>query len=282
MSAVRGFGIVRANEPHDDVPGLFAELCSRAKKATAGSGGVALRPVIATSYRELVTAIGEGDLALAWLPPFPTMELERKNLGTVLAIPARSGLTTYHTALVVRKGGPKTLEELRGKRAAWVQRDSASGYLVPRMHLAAAGFDVLHFFSRELFVHSHAGVIEAVTSGEADVGAAYCHVDETGTILRGPWTSSDGEPDAPIDVLATYGPIPNDGFVASNELLPVARDALAKWLREPDDRSRELLMRIVGTADLRAPTPEHYEALRRAIAAARARSHEAAMRGDAV
>src|SRR5206468_2425304 len=101
----------------------------------------------------------------------PTIELEDEGVASVLAIPARRGMTTYHAAFIVRRGGPKTLVELRGRRAAWVQRDSAAGYLVPRMHLAAQGFDVLRFFSRELFVHAHSGVIDAVVSGDADVGA---------------------------------------------------------------------------------------------------------------
>ena len=70
---------------------------------------------------------------------------------TPLAIPTRRGATVYHAALIVRRDGPKTIEECRGRRATWVQRDSAADYLVPRLHMAAQGLDVLRFFSRELF-----------------------------------------------------------------------------------------------------------------------------------
>ncbi len=264
------FGIVRANELQDGGRTLFDELCERASEIA----GIRFEPLVATSYRELAQAIERAEVGVAWLPPIPTIELESTK-ATVLAIPARNGTTTYHAAFVVRRGGPKRLDELKGRRAAWVQRDSSSGYLVPRMHLAAQGFDVLHFFSRELFVHSHTNVVDAVVNGEADVGATYCHVDAaSGKIVRSAWVDEAARVVRPVDVLATFGPIPNDAVVASNELEAPARSALARWLLALDDRSRELFDRLLGANDFRVPAHDHYGALRHAIRAARARGHD--------
>src|SRR4029453_16937488 len=105
--------------------GLFDALCERASEVA----GFRFEPVVATSYRELAGAIEDGDVGLAWLPPVPAIELEDRNIATILAIPSRHGTTAYHSALVVRRGGPRRLEDLKGRRAAWVQRDSAAGYL---------------------------------------------------------------------------------------------------------------------------------------------------------
>ena len=271
MSEVWGFGIVRANDWNDGKT-PFGELCSLASAAS----GVRFEPVFASSYDELAAAIREGEVGLAWLPPVPTIELENRGVASVLAIPARRGATTYHAAFITRRGGPKTLAELRGRRAAWVQRDSAAGYLVPRMHLAAQGFDVLRFFSRELFVHSHNAVVDAVVNGDADVGATFCNVDvPTGRVVRSSWQDESGASLRPVEAIATMGPIPNDAVVASGAVPAAARSALTRWLLTLDGRAKDIFEKLLGSGDFRVPAPNHYEMLRHALRAAHARGHDA-------
>jgi phosphonate transport system substrate-binding protein len=271
VSEVWGFGIVRSND-WGQGQSPFEELCALASAAA----GLRFEPVIAASYAELTAAILDGEVGLAWLPPVPTIELETRAAASVLAIPARRGATTYHAAFIVRRGGPKTLAELRGRRAAWVQRDSAAGYLVPRMHLAAQGFDVLRFFARELFVHSHTGVIDAVVSGEADVGATFCTVDaSSGLVVRSAWQDEEGQSIRAVEALTTMGPIPNDALVAAAELPAASRAALTRWLLTLDGRAKEIFEGMLGSGDFRVPADNHYEILRHALRAAHARGHDA-------
>jgi ABC-type phosphate/phosphonate transport system substrate-binding protein len=273
-----GFGIVPANELHD-ARGLFEELCGIASRAT----GKTFIPRIATSYPELVRGIETREVALAWLPPVPTIDLEARRGAHVLVIPSRRGQTSYHAAFVVRRGGPKSLKELRGRRAAWVHRDSAAGYLIPRMHLAANGIEVLRFFARELFVHSHAAVVEAIVAGEADVGATFCNVDAaTGRVVRAGWLDERGDPVRPVETLATMGPIPNDALVAAGDLAAAERAGVTRWLlslsgaREPEKvRALELFGRLLGATEFRVASTDHYEALRHTLRAARARGQDA-------
>lgn len=271
MSRVWGFGIVRANDWSDGkVP--FGELCALASEAA----GIRFEPVLTSSYDELAVAIRDGEVGLAWLPPIPTIELEAQGVASVLAIPSRRGSVVYHSAFIVRRGGPKSLAELRGRRAAWVQRDSAAGYLVPRMHLAAQGFDVLRFFARELFVHSHSAVVDAVLSGEADVGATFCGLDAaTGSVTRSMWQDEDGKSIRPIEALATMGPIPNDALVAGSGVPAGARSSLTRWALTLDGRSKDIFSKLLGSGDFRVPATNHYEMLRHALRAARARGQDA-------
>jgi phosphonate transport system substrate-binding protein len=267
---VWGFGIVQAQELERAGRAVFDELCELVSEAT----GVRFRPTVATSYRELSSALENSELGLAWLPPIPTIELDARGLATVLAIPARNGTTSYHSALIVRRGGPRSIVDLRGRRAVWVQRDSAAGYLVPRMHLAGQGIDVLRYFSRELFIHSHPGVVDAIVNGEADVGATYCHVDAANKVVRGVWMD-DSRSVRPIEVLSTFGPIPNDALVGSNELSASARSSITRWLLDPSPRARDLFGRLLGSSDFRVPSVDHYDALKHTLRAARARGHDA-------
>src|SRR5262245_54622408 len=89
---------------------LFQELCEVLSEATS----ISFRPVITPGYRELAGSLERGDLGLAWLPPIPTTDLESRGLTTVLAIPSRHGTTSYHSALIVRRGGPQTIDDLKG------------------------------------------------------------------------------------------------------------------------------------------------------------------------
>ena len=260
-----GFGIVKS--PFTD--GRLDALCAQASAAC----GLPFEPVIAASFDELSAALLEGEVSLAWMPPVPTIELEARGAAMILAIPARRGSTSYHAALVVKKGGPTMLTELRGKRVAWVQLDSAAGYLVPRMHLAAQGFDVLRFFSRELFVHSHRGVIDAVESGEADVGATFCIVDPTGEhVVESAWQ------ERPVEALVTMGPIPNDAMIASTSIPEAARAALAAWLVSQHPDTVPLFERLLGSGDFRVPTKGHYDVLRHVLRTAQARSAQSTRR----
>jgi phosphonate transport system substrate-binding protein len=271
VSEVWGFGIVRSNDWSDGKTS-FQELCTLASTVAQ----VRFEPVMTSSYDELAGAIRDGEVGLAWLPPIPTIELEQRRAASILAIPARRGATTYHAAFVVRRGGPKTLAELRGRRAAWVQRDSAAGYLVPRMHLAAQGFDVLRFFSREIFVHSHTGVVDAVVGGDADVGATFCSVDSvTNKVVLSLWQDENGNSIRPVEAIATMGPIPNDALVAAAEVPAAARSALTRWLLTLDARAKQIFEGLLGSGDFRVPAPNHYEMLRHALRAARARGHDA-------
>lgn len=273
---VWGFGIVQTQELERAGPRVFDELCALLSEAA----GVRFRPVVASGHRDLAEAIEESEVGLAWLPPIMSIELESRRVTTVLAIPARNGTTTYHAALVVRPGGPRSLAELKGRRAVWVQRDSAAGYIVPRMSLASQGVDVLRYFSREIFVHSHPGVIDAIVAGEADVGATYCHIarqpDGDAKVIRGAWLDDAGRSLRPIEVLATYGPIPNDALVGSNDLSAATRAALTRSLLDPSPRIKELLGKLLGSHDFRVPSAAHYDSLKHTLRAARARGHDAA------
>ncbi len=264
------FGIVGGGEWSPDKH-LLAKLCDAASEAT----GLRFSAFMAATYHELADGIAEGEIGLAWLPPVPCIELEDRDLAAPLAIPARRGAIAYHAALIVRRGGPRTIADLKDCRAAWVDRDSSSGYLVPRLALAAQGVDVLRYFARELFVHAHARVVNAVVHGEADVGATFCNLDASGRVVRGAWLDDDGHSLRPIETLATMGPIPNDALVGSHELPVTARAALTRWLLALDAESRGGFERLMGTGDLRVPSRSHYDDLRHVLRAARARGQDA-------
>ena len=263
-----GFGIVRSLESATTRTKL-GEVCDHLSRAL----GAVIFPHVSVAYRELADLLDRGQLGFAWLPPLLAIELEDRHQVVPCALPVRRGTTNYHSAIIARRGTIKTLDELRGKRVAWVDRASAAGYVVPRMHLAGAGFDVESLFASEIFVHTHDAVIDAVIAGRADVGASFCTLDpRTHRVMQAGWTASDGTAQKPVDVVATAGPIPNDGIFAVPSVPEELRHKLLEALLAPDAALREALDAVLRAETFRAATSMHYDPLRRMIAAAKLRN----------
>ncbi|MEO0323691.1 MAG: serine/threonine-protein kinase [Myxococcota bacterium] len=217
------FGIAATvDDRHDDA-------LSAALSATFGIGTVALR---FRRYEALVRALSEGRIELAWLPPVAVARARRYADLELLAMVERER-TTYASALVAREGTVASLGELEGRRAAWVDPWSSSGYHWPRQLLRQAGYDPRSFFSEELFLGSHDAVLDAVESGEADVGGTFCPVDDAGVPVDPPWLRRSAAPEPgvstpppPLEALAVSERVPPDAIAAG----PNAPEALVARL----------------------------------------------------
>ncbi len=267
MPSSWGFGVASTDVGGSSRAAL-AELCHYAASAT----GERFTPHVATTYRELAQALEAGRIGVAWMPPIPAIELEERKHAVVLVLPARKGMASYHAAFITRKGGPRTLAECKGLRAAWVDPESASGYVVPRLHLASLGFDVAGFFCEELFARTHLAVVEAILTRRAEVGATFCSFEpHSKRILNAGWTESDGTGIRPIEMIAAAGPIPNDAIVASTKLPLPIRASLTRWLLHLAMKEKELFQHLLRCAEFRVFAPAHFDPLRHMIRAARAR-----------
>jgi phosphate/phosphite/phosphonate ABC transporter binding protein len=219
----------------------------------------------AESYEDLARAMVTGEVDFAWLPPLAFVALERRNMVVPLASAHRGGGTAFYSAIIVARDSDLVApEDLAGARAAWVDRYSASGYVVPRVGLAAVGIDPRVAFSEERFWHSHEAVVRAVVAGRADFGATYTGVDAMEQITRGSWMDVQGADDA-IRVLVRFGAIPGDVVAARSQLAEPKRQALSRALlslsREPAHRL--LLGDAFGVDEFGRWVSAGYDALRR-------------------
>lgn len=255
----------------------FVDLC---RAASAALGEIELAPRHFPSYAALREAIAAGDVALAWAPPLLGSDLSDAGLATPIAVPVRHGATTFSAAFVVTKSTIKdhrewptkrALEAIRGKKVAWVESKSASGYLIPRLHLASHGFDPATFFSVEEYVGTHLGALDAVTTGRVDVATTFCRVEPgTGRVLSAGWLRGDGKPIRSVEIAATTSPVPNDAVVIAAGRDASEREAIVRWLLAPDRASQALLLELMTTATFRLAEADHFAPLGRVLHAARA------------
>jgi phosphonate transport system substrate-binding protein len=169
-------GISRGHGDSNVVPASHA--FSSALESVLGDK-VALR--VAPTYAALYEMFTSGGVDVAWLPPLLTAralaEERGANGGHVLvAVPSRHGATSYRSALIVARESRFTKpSELLNARAAWIDRDSAAGYVFPRAHLREHGIGPGDL-ADEAFVRSAGLVCSTIADGRADVGAT--HVSE--------------------------------------------------------------------------------------------------------
>jgi ABC-type phosphate/phosphonate transport system substrate-binding protein len=164
----------------------------------------------------------------------------------------------------------KTVAELRGARAGWVDRWSAAGFVLPRVNLALLGIDPRSFFRTETFYGSHRAVVRALMDGACDVAGTYAQADSKGKVRGGAWTDVEG---ADVRVLATFGAIPPDVIAARSDLDETRREALRDAMRAVNDSAegRKLLRDALGGETFVEDHAKSYASLASALAMAEKR-----------
>lgn len=213
-------------------------------------------------YHRLLEAMEMGDVDLAWLPPILAAQATYDGRAVPLAVPVRGGVSSYSTALFVQERSPvRTPQDLVGARAAWVDRQSVSGYLLIRAHLRSLGVTPERVFTSDQFLGSHEAVVRAVLDNSADVGATFIHLDERPG-RRGPGILRAGWGDARVRVIAHAGPIPSDVIAASARLgAGEARLVQEALLHGQDAALRGASQRLLGAEVFTAPVEGHLKGL---------------------
>ncbi len=167
------------------------------------------------TYDELSAALAEGKVDLAWITPLAFVQASDKNADVTAlskAMRAGGGGLFYRAVFITKKGNAaSSLGELKGKKVAWVNKSSTSGYLFPRALLKQNGFDPDSFFSGETMAGDHPAVCKAVKSGAADVGATFAQ--DTGDPKALPKPDGCADAGGSLDdyrVIAATGAIPNE------------------------------------------------------------------------
>ena len=233
-----------------------------------------VRPVVVGDYQGLVDAIAEGEVDFAWMPPVSFVRGAERGVG-VVALAQRFGRPTYESAIVVRADSPLvSLGDLRGKTIAYVDRESASGYVFAADLIARELGDPEAVLAEQHFQGSHKAVTDSVRRKWVDAGVTYVVRDADERIVYAGWLDLSEPSATPLRVLATTAPIPCDAIAHRPGLASGLVDRLAKILVEVDDdeEGRAVLKEVFHTtgmmrADLRIYDPVR-EAMGRVLKAA--------------
>jgi phosphonate transport system substrate-binding protein len=214
--------------------GAKAAVDSGKTIATALSAalGRTVKHKLFTDAQALADALAEGKVELAWITPVAYVQAATKQKDLVpIRKCVRHGQGYYLAAFFAKEEkGYRSLDDIKGKKVAWLPETSAAGHVFARSILIKAGHDPEQYFGEALTLQDHKAVCEAVKSGQADVGATF----------------ADPKPDkAPVDpdgckealgdtkglmVVATSNKIPNDVVAAKAGLDAALVEAVGKAL----------------------------------------------------
>jgi phosphonate transport system substrate-binding protein len=233
-----------------DLQRALDDLCDALGRAVRAN----IRGYVAKSYAEVAFSFARGEADIGWLPPVPALIGCAKGLLVPIAVPVRNGREASFSVVVSREGSAfRSLSDLAGAKVAWVDRDSAAGYVVPRARLITLGIDPSATFSSEQFLGSHMAVVEAVRDGRVDVGATFSSAA------------------AGLQVMEQIGPIPEDVLAVSTRLSPVMAESIQRALLD-NERTPDVVRagRALFRADeLRAPIQRHLDPLAKMLEKAR-------------
>lgn len=170
--------------------------------------------VVGATYEQLARELLSGKVDAAWAPPFVCARIEAMGV-RVLVRGVRNGASVYRAALLTKSDSTLTVQQLKGTTAAWTDRDSVGGYLLPMAWLREQGHDPLKLFAQQHFVGSYRQALEAVLSGKAEVTSVFAaaaragRADETG--VGELWAEKQNE----FRVLGFTDEAPNDGVAVS-------------------------------------------------------------------
>lgn len=195
--------IVMSFVPSGDTQDIIASGDTLAQMVSERTG-LNVTSNVGTDFSSVREAMCAGQAQIGWLNTFNyVLANEQCGVDAALAT-SRFGTTTYAGQIVVRAdSGITTLEDLRGKVMCWVDPASTSGYIIPRIMLAANGIDPDADFSQTIEAGSHNNVVTQVYNGDCDAGATFSDA-RTGIEEEFPDVLEQ------VVVLATTSDIPND------------------------------------------------------------------------
>ncbi len=232
--------------------------------ALSGYAGLQLQPRVFSAFQELIEEVAAGRVQLAWVAPLPAVELIERGVGVPLAAPQRGLTPAYHAALFTRADSRfQALSEIENASVAWVSKDSASGFHIPRMRLEAEGMDLGKMFRTEAFFGNHRAVAEAVLGGAVDIGATHAALKPGGQELSSaPWLA-DHLADISVRVLLLVGPVPGDVLAVSPKVDVHQRQALSSALIALPPDCREAAERVFRCTSFDPVAEGHFRMLRK-------------------
>ncbi len=130
---------------------------------------------IGKNYEQIIDLLVQDRLDMAYLGPMSYLEAVDRGAKIeplVTAIDKNTGEPWYRACIIVKQNSPiKTLKDLKGKRIAFVDKLSTSGYLMPLATFKKLGIDDKRYFSQVLYTGSHSKTMAALEDGIVDAAA---------------------------------------------------------------------------------------------------------------
>jgi len=224
---------------------------------------------IPTSFVAVVEALGTNRADVAAVNTFGyLMANDRYGANAKLTV-IRYGLPSYQAQFIAKADGPiKTLADIAGKKIAYVDPASTSGYLLPLKVLKDKGIAP----AESVFAMRHDSVVSMIYQGQVDAGATFYSPEADGKIQDARRLVLTQYPDVEkkIKIIELTESIPNDPIVFRKDLPAEVTEAIVKafeaFIKTPE--GKDAFYKIYGVTDFKRAQDADYDAVRAMIKAA--------------
>ncbi|MEY4064797.1 MAG: phosphate/phosphite/phosphonate transporter, periplasmic binding protein [Pseudomonadota bacterium] len=182
---------------------------------------------VPNSYIVAIEGMGSKKVDIAFLPTFGYLLAHEKYGAEALLKASRNGETTYRSAIIARNDrNIKTVNDFNGKKIAYVDPASTSGYILPKKLFLDSKVKP----AQEVFQGKHDAVVTAVYQGQVDGGAVFYNKPVNGKIKDAREKVKVQFPDIEekVKIVTLTDDIPNDPIVIRKEVAADAKIKIAK------------------------------------------------------
>ena len=214
------------------------------KAALERATGLAWKVTAMTSYAAEVEGMCSGAIDIGFFAPLQMTLLLNKQCGTPILGALRNETKldgsvvlspTYQSQILVRSdSGITDLNGLKGKKFAFVDTLSASGYVYPTLVVKQkTGQEPKTFFSQTIFAGGHPQAALAVYNKQVDGAATF--IDARDSLV-----SANPDIKTATKVIDTAGPIPNDGAAVRkgvpDDVTKQVKQSLLDYIKSDDGK----------------------------------------------
>lgn len=220
------------------------------------------------SFIAVVEAFGTKRADVAAMNTFGYVLAHQKYGAQAKLTVIRHGDSTYRSQFIVKADSSfKKLEDLAGKKVAYVDPASMSGYLLPLHSMEQRGVKP----KDTVFAMKHDNVVTMVYSGQVDAGATFYsppYKDAEGKLqiedARRLVKTQHPDVEEKVRILELTGEIPNDPIVfragMPEEMKQAVIEAMAKFVETPE--GKQAFVNMYGATGFKVASDEDYKGVK--------------------
>jgi len=218
---------------------------------------------IPASFIAVVEAFGSKRADVAAINTFGYI-LANEKYGVEARLTAiRHGDATYKAQFIAKEGGSiKTLADFAGKKIAFVDPASTTGFLLPKKLLNDKGIKP----AQEVFAMKHDAVVSMIYQGQVDGGATFYSPPHEGEVQDARRLVKTQYPDVEkkVKIVELTEAVPNDPIVfrkdLPEEMKKTITEAFVKFIKTPEGSTA--FKNIYSYTDFKTSTDADYEPVR--------------------
>lgn len=196
--------------------------------------GIPIEVDATDSYVSLIEGMKNETIDIGWYGAFSYVAAESEMELTPLIVQQRKDTGIYYNSLIITRkdSGINRIEELKGKKFAFVDSGSTSGFVLPYALLKSRNIAYKTFFSEIQYAGSHDRVLANILTKEVDAGAI-SSVQYGNLLEKGIVEAKD------MSVIWKSENIPGSPYIARSKLDKEIQDRFSKAMlaihaEEPD------------------------------------------------